>query len=227
MSGHFTPDLFGFLKDLRKHNDRDWFNANKARYERSARDPLLRFIAELGPGLAKLSAHFVADPRPAGGSMLRIHRDVRFSKDKSPYKTALMAHFGHDQGEEGATPALYLRLTPGDSAVGAGIWRPAPPALKLIRERIVADTKGWRHATSGRTLGRACAMAGESLKRPPPGFDPAHPCVEDLKRKDFALITSFDDAQVGSPRFLADVLSAYRSFKPFLGFLAGAVGLRL
>ena len=221
----FTAELFRFLTQLRKHNDRDWFAANKERYEREARDPLLRFIAELGPKLARLSRHFIADPSPTGGSMMRIYRDTRFAKDKSPYKTALMAHFQHDAGEEGATPAFFLRLEPGASAVGAGVWRPGPDALTRIRTRIVEDSKGWQRVTSGRTLGRNCAMAGESLKRPPPGFAADHPLIEDLKRKDFAVIVPLDDKRVASPAFMDDVMSAFRATAPFVGFLTRALGL--
>src|SRR5262249_35573341 len=156
---------------LKKHNQRDWFQANKERYERSVRDPFLRFVADLQPRLKQISPHFVADPSPVGGSMMRIYRDTRFSKDKTPYKTAVAAHFWHKKGKEGATPAFYLRLQPGDSSVGAGIWRPEPGALKRIRKAIVADEKIWQRITQGRDFRSTCGMAGESLKRPPPGFD--------------------------------------------------------
>jgi len=225
MAGYFSPDLFRFLRELRAHNDREWFTANKARYEREGRDPLLRFIVDLGPELARFAKHFVADPRPVGGSMMRIYRDTRFAKDKSPYKTALMAHFQHARGEEGATPGFYLRLEPGHSAVGAGIWRPEPGALKKIRKRIADDSKGWQRVTSGKTMGLSCGMAGESLKRPPPGFDPEHPCIEDIKRKDFAITVELDDKRIASPAFKGDVVKAYKAITPFVEFVTRAIGL--
>jgi uncharacterized protein (TIGR02453 family) len=221
----FTPELLRFLRELASHNNREWFNANKERYERSVRDPFLRFVADLQPRLKKISPHFVADPRPVGGSMMRIYRDTRFSKDKTPYKTAVMAHFWHAKGKEGATPAFYLRLQPGDSTVGAGIWHPEPGALKRIRKAIVDDSKTWKRIKEGRQLRSGCGMAGESLKRPPPGFDPNHPFVEDLKRKDFATTASLDDKRIASASFMDDLLDTFETMSPFLQFLTKTVGL--
>ena len=88
---HFSPELFNFLSELSAHNNRDWFQKNKQRYETQVRDPLLRFIADLGPGLHKINPHIVADPSTVRGSMMRIYRDIRFSKDKSLYKTLLVS----------------------------------------------------------------------------------------------------------------------------------------
>src|SRR5690349_22913139 len=102
---YFSPDLFKFLSELRSHNNRDWFQENKQRYETQVRDPMLRFIAELGPGLRKINPYIVANASPVRGSMMRIYRDIRFSEDKSPYKTFVAAHFWHEKGKEDATPA--------------------------------------------------------------------------------------------------------------------------
>jgi uncharacterized protein (TIGR02453 family) len=222
---HFTPELFRFLRELEAHNDRDWFLSNKARYEQSVRDPFLRFVADLRPRLKKISPHFIADPSPVGGSMMRIHRDTRFSKDKTPYKTAVMAHFRHDKGKEGATPAFFLRLRPGESTVGAGIWRPEPDALKRIRTAIAGNARSWQRIREGRELGSRCAMAGESLKRPPAGFDADHPHIEDLKRKDFATTLALDDKQVAGDDFLDELIDGFRATSPFLQFLTKAIGL--
>ena len=222
----FTPDLFRFLGELKAHNERDWFQKNKARYERSVRDPFLRFIADLGPRLKKISPEFVADPSPVGGSMMRIYRDTRFSKDKTPYKVAVAARFSHAKGKEGATPAFYLRVQPGDCSVGAGIWRPEPNALKRIRQAIVGETKRWQRITQRHDSRSGCGMAGESLRRAPLGFDPNHPCLEDIKRKDFATRAPLDDRRVTSPRFTDDVLDAFQATAPFVEFLTAAIGLK-
>src|SRR4051812_3733008 len=207
MSAYFTPELFRFLRELAKHNNRDWFQANKERYERSVRDPFLQFVADLQPRLKKISPHLVADPRPVGGSMMRIHRDIRFAKDKTPYKTAVMAHFWHDKGKEGATPAFYLRLQPGESAAGGGIWHPEPGALKKIRQAIAGESKRWQRIKDGREFRSSCGLAGESLKRPPPGFDAGHPLIEDIKRKDFAVTAPLDDKRVTSASFMDDLMA--------------------
>jgi uncharacterized protein (TIGR02453 family) len=223
--GYFTRDSLRFLEELRQHNERDWFQKNKERYERTLRDPFLRLIGDLGPPLKKIGPNFVADPRPVGGSMMRIYRDIRFSRDKSPYKTFVAAHFRHAKGKDGAAPGYYLRIEPGRSMVGAGIWRPEPQALKQIRDAIVADPKRWQRITSGQEFRSTCGMAGESLKRPPLGYDPDHPLIEALKRKDFATSSALEDRQVCGPDLMDAVISAMRTTAPFVQFLAQAVGL--
>lgn len=158
--------------------------------------------------------------------MMRIYRDIRFSRDKTPYKTSVAAHFWDSRGQQGATPAYYLHLEPGHSLIGAGIWRPEPAALKKIRDAIVADGKRWLRVTSGADFRSTCGMAGESLKRPPTGYDPQHPLIEDIKRKDFATSSALHDRQVCGPNFMKYVLDAFRASAPFVQFLSDAIGLR-
>ncbi len=221
---YFTPDLFGFLKDLRAHNNRDWFLNNKERYERSVRAPFLRLIGDLGPRLKKISPHFIADPRPVGGSMSHINRDTRFSKDKSPYKTAMFAHFHHEDGTEEATPAFYMHVEPGASTVGGGVWHPAAAPLKQIRDAIAKAPADWKRARSA-GVGPACSMAGgESLKRVPPGYDADHPFADDLRRKDFGLHMDLSDAQMVSAKLPAYIEEAFKASAPLLRFLCKATG---
>ena len=137
---YFTSDLFSFLSDLRRHNERGWFEQNKRRYEAIARDPALKFIADIGPRLAKISPYFVADPRPVGGSMMRIYRDIRFSEDKTPYKTGIGMHFWHQATNKGVGPAFYLHLEPRGCIAGGGIWRPDSIALKKF-ETVLQRTE--------------------------------------------------------------------------------------
>jgi uncharacterized protein (TIGR02453 family) len=222
---YFTRDSLKFLTELRTHNDRDWFQSNKERYETQVRDPMLRLITDLAPRLRKINPHMVADPRPTGGSMMRIYRDIRFSKDKSPYKTAVAAHFGHAKGEESAAPAYYMHIEPGRSLIGAGVWRPEPAALKKIRDAIVADSKRWQRVAAVGQRGSACKMAGESLQRVPRGYDPDHPLAEDLKRKDFTVARPLADREVVAPSFLALTLATFKQTAGFVEFLAEAVGL--
>jgi uncharacterized protein (TIGR02453 family) len=224
-STYFSHDSLQFLKELRRHNDREWFQRNKARYESQVRDPFLRLIADLGAPLKRINPHLMADPRPTGGSMMRIYRDIRFSPDKSPYKTFVAAHFEHSTAKDGGTPAYYLHFEPEHSSIGAGVWRPQPDALRKIREAIVADSKRWQRITSGVHFGSSCGMAGESLRRPPAGFDPQHPLIEDIKRKDYAVSLPLSDSQVYGPDLLDTVTGAFQATAPFMQFLAEAVGL--
>lgn len=223
--GFLTRELFQFLRELARNNNREWFQQNKDRYEAQVRDPVLRFIADVGPGIKKISPYFVADPAPVGGSMTRIYRDLRFSRDKRPYKTFIGVHFWHAKGSEGATPAFYLSLSPDRSSVGAGIWRPEPRALKRIRDAIVSEPTQWRRAISSREFRSSCGMAGESLKRPPRGYDSNHPFIEDIKRKDFAVSQPLAENRICSPGFRELLLEAFRASAPFTRFLALALGL--
>jgi uncharacterized protein (TIGR02453 family) len=223
---YFDAASLKFLRDLAKNNDREWFAAHKETYETRLKDPMLKFITDLGPRMAKISKAFVVDPRPTGGSMFRIYRDTRFAKDKSPYKTHVAAHFSHAGADaDGTAPGFYLSIEPGESMLGAGIWHPEPRALKGIRDAIVKDTKGWQKATSAAQWGSACGMSGESLKRPPPGYDPAHPAIEDLKRKDFAVHVRLTDKDVTSDKLMDTVIDGYRKSVPFVKFLSRAVGV--
>ena len=223
--GHFGPDFFRFLADLREHNDRRWFLDHKDRYEMAVRDPFLRFVADLGPLLRKLRPPFVADASPVGGSMMRIYRDIRFSRDKRLYKTAVAAHFYPANRRHQSAPALYLHLEPGKSSIGGGVWQPDPPSAKLIRDAIVHDPKRWRRITLKPNFKSTYRMTGESLRRAPRGYDAEGPLVDDLKRKNFIVTSRLADRQVTSNDFIKVVIDRYRTAMPMMRFLAESVGL--
>jgi uncharacterized protein (TIGR02453 family) len=223
MEQHFKPALFRFLKELAAENTRDWFNANKGRFEADLKDPALRFIVDFGPHLQKISPHFRADPRPVGGSLFRIYRDVRFSKDKSPYKTHAGLHFRHEAGKTAYTPGFYLHLQPGESFVGMGIWRPDNPTLKLIRDAIVADPAGWKKAVGGKDFTARFKVAGDSLKRPPKGYDPDHPLIDVLKLKDFTAFTTLTQKQITSRGFVEEFARLCKEGAPLVRFICGAL----
>jgi uncharacterized protein (TIGR02453 family) len=217
----FGPELFGFLAELREHNDRDWFAANKRRYEADLLEPALAFIEDFAPHLYAISPHLRADPRRVGGSLFRIYRDTRFSKDKTPYKTAAGIYFRHERSKEVRAPGFYLHLAPGDVFAGGGIWHPDTRTANAIRTAIAADADGWRAATAAVRLGQ-----GEALKRVPQGFDKDHPLAEDLKRKDFAAIEPLSEGEATAPHFLQRYARACESMAPLMRFLCGAVGVR-
>lgn len=128
-TSYFSPELFKFLRELKRHNNREWFQANKWRYEQFERDPFLRFIEAFRPRLSAISPNFIADAKPSGGSLLRIYRDMRFSKGQSPYQTMAAARFPHRAWKEVHAPGLYLHLEPQRSFLGAGLWHPDPDTL--------------------------------------------------------------------------------------------------
>ncbi len=220
---YFDKKLFNFLRELRKNNDRDWFKARKARFEQEARDPLLRFVADVGARLAKISPFIVADPRPIGGSVFRIYRDTRFSRDKSPYKTHLGAHFKHAAGKDVHTPGFYLHLEPGNVFAGTGIWHPDGKTLGKIRDAIVEDPAAYEKIISRKAFAESCTITGDRLKRPPRGYDKDHPLVEHLKLKDFTTITSFTEKDACAPDFMTRFVKICRTAAPFTRFIAGAI----
>lgn len=217
----FTPKTFRFLSELAENNDRGWFADNKARYEAEVKDPSLRFIEAFAPHLTKLSPHFMATPR----SLFRIHRDVRFSKDKRPYKTHAGIHFRHERSKDAHAPGFYLHVEPGQIFTGLGIWHPDGSALRKIREHIVAEPKAWKQAVGGKKFTDAFELGGDRLSRPPKGFDPEHPLIEDLKWKDFIGTRTLTQRFVTGPDLPAELTKLFRSGVPLMRFLCEALGV--
>jgi uncharacterized protein (TIGR02453 family) len=221
----FDKSLFSFLRALKKNNERDWFKANKPRYQAQVRDPALDFIAEFGTKIQGFAPHIVADPRPVGGSLFRIHRDTRFGKDKTPYKTHVGIHFRHEVAKDAHAPGYYLHLEPGNVFMGAGIWRPDGPTVKMIREAIVEEPGRYKKITKAKVFRESWKLSGDALKRPPRGFDAEHELVEELKRKDFIAIQNLKDNTPFEAGFLNDYVKACKSAKNWMAFLTEAIGL--
>ncbi|MEM9204199.1 MAG: DUF2461 domain-containing protein [Actinomycetota bacterium] len=228
MARHFTPDLFAFLRDLAANNDRAWFNENKARYESSVRQPALDFITDFVEPLETLSPYFVADSRTVGGSLFRIHRDTRFSKDKTPYKLNTGMHFRHERAKDAHAPGYYVHLQPRECFLGAGLWMPEPKVAQQIRLHIAEHRDEWFAATRSRPFTDHFSLGGESLKRPPRGVDvdPDDPLMEDLKRKSFIATGPLTQGDVTKADF-ADVLhERFAAAGPMMRVLCAAVGVK-
>ena len=220
---YFDRAFFRFLKDLEQNNQREWFQANKQRYEDDVRDPAQQFISDFGPQLRKISPHFLADPRPSGGSMFRIYRDTRFAKDKTPYKTHVGIQFRHKQGKDVHAPGFYLHLDPQGCFAGVGIWHPDSNALAEIRGAIDEQPRRWQKISGSKGFSDTFQLAGDSLKRAPKGYDPDHPLIDDLKRKDFIGVANFDAKTAGDPEFLMEYWKLCRKGGPMVEFLCDAV----
>jgi uncharacterized protein (TIGR02453 family) len=220
---YFTPELFRFLNDLNDNNDRAWFKANQQRYEDTVRQPALDFITDFSDRLAKISPHFVADSRTVGGSLFRIQRDTRFAKDKTPYKQNTGMHFRHERAKDAHAPGFYVHLQPGQCFMGVGLWRPETAVAYAIRERIAEHPAAWRRASRSKSFTEIFQLEGDSLKRPPKGFDPDHELMEDLKRKDFIATSKLTQGQVTSSGFMDLFEGHCKRSKPFMRFLCDAV----
>jgi len=221
----FDAALLKFLKQLAQNNNRDWFTAHKQEYERLVREPLLRFIRDFEPKLRSINPHLVADDRKSGGSLFRIHRDTRFSRDKSPYKPWAAMQFRHEAGKDVHAPGLYLHIQPGQVFAGCGIWHPDGEALAAIRGAIAEQPASWKKAIGARAFRETFTLAGDALKRPPRGYDPEHPFIDDLRRKDFIGVTNFTEKELLTEGFMNELARRMRASRPLMGFLAGALGL--
>ena len=217
-------DYFAFFNELKRNNNREWFNDNKPRFRESVQEPLAAFVEAMAPRLKKVSKHFVADPRLNGGSVFRIYKDVRFSKDKTPYKTHGAVQFRHARGKDAHAPGFYVHLAPDEVFFGGGIWHPPSPQLLQIREAIRDKPKPWKTATTGAAFKkRFKSLRGDGLKRPPRGFDADDPLIEDIKRKSFFAMKEGTLAQTKKPTFAGDVEAAFKDAKPLMKFLCDAV----
>lgn len=219
-----TSDLFRFLEELKANNDRIWFKSNQARFEQTVREPLLAFIAAFEEPLANISPSMLAIAKKSGGSMFRIYRDTRFSKDKSPYKTWAAVQFRHEAGRDAHAPCYYLHLAPGDVFVGAGIWHPDRAALDAIRVLIDEKPAKWVKARDAVLLA-GWDLEGDALKRIPRGYAAEHPLADDLRRKDFIAVRRLSEQDVVQSGFLQRYTDLCREPIELMKFLTEALGL--
>lgn len=225
MFSGFSPGTLTFFRQLQRNNNRDWFNANKETYLRDVLDPALELVEAMQPVLEKYSPCFQAVPKRSGGSVMRIYRDTRFSKDKTPYKTNLGIQFRHQAGKDVHAPGYYFHLAPDEIFFGVGIWKPANPVLHQIRDAIVEDPQRWLRLWKPKSFRETFRPVGDTLLRPPRGFDPDHPLIEDLKRKDHLVLTDLHSEQVLEAGLVKQLAGFIRTTRPWMQFLCDAQGL--
>lgn len=221
----FPADLFHFFGDLEKNNNRSWFNASKDRYIDSVVAPMSDFIIAMQPRLKAISHHYIADPKPHGGSMFRIYRDARFSRDKTPYKTHAACQFRHAAGKDVHAPGFYVQLGADEVFFGGGIWQPAGRELNRIRDFIADNVRSWARIRNAKKVLDAGGITGESLQRPPRGFDAEHVHIEDLKRKSFYIMTESKPAAAMKADFIDLVTEAFNRAAPLNRFICDALDL--
>lgn len=219
--GGFRPEALDFLVELALNNDRSWFGPRKAQYEALLKVPLEQLCSAVDEAFRARDLPLVADP---ARSPFRIYRDVRFAKDKSPYKTNVGASFPWigDGGGVGG----YFHLEPGGIFVGGGMWHPAPARLAAWRA-AVAEDPGRVHAAVDdpafvATFG---TVGGDRLKRAPAGFAPDHPDIELLKLKDVTFGQPLSDEDALGPGLPATIAATLANAVPLLRLLAGLPGV--
>ncbi len=221
----FETTTISFLEELAANNNRDWFGDNKPRYEEQVLDVAWRFIQSMQDPLAEIAPNFVALPTRVGGSLMRVYRDTRFSKNKTPYKTNVGIQFRHEQAKDVHSPGYYVHVDPDQVFVGVGMWRPDSVPLRGIRERIAARPAEWRRIIDSTRFKRHFSLGGESLKRPPRGFDSDHECIDDIKRKSFIAVKDMAVEDCIGPQFQRKVETAFKAGGDYMQFLCKAVGV--
>ena len=228
----FRPAGIAFFRALARNNTREWFQAHREDYEREVRAPLAALVEEMDVRFAELAPEIVGDPKR---SPFRIHRDVRFSSDKSPYKTNAACWFYHGDAGRGVGSTnphggagFYFHIEPGGSMIGGGIWMPPPPTLARIRERIDEDHRVLRRTLADPSVKRRFGSLDESamLTRMPRGFGDDHPASDLLRHRSFTVGRTLADAELFDPR-LPDLLARdYARLVPLVRWFNGALGLR-
>ncbi|MDE0422213.1 MAG: DUF2461 domain-containing protein [Gammaproteobacteria bacterium] len=221
----FGTATLGFLAELGDNNNRDWFQANKARYDTDVLEPALDFIVAVGDRLPTISRHLVAIPKRTGGSLMRVYRDTRFSKDKTPYKTNIGIQFRHEQAKDVHAPGLYFHLDNDECFLGVGMWHPERDALAAIRAAIMDNGASWKRVRDARPFRDVFELGGASLKRPPRGFPADHCYVDDLMRKDFIGTHRMAPGRAASPGLADEVFTLFAAGKGFMRFLCRALEL--
>lgn len=228
----FGPGALKFLRGLTRHNDREWFERHRAAYESEVRDPLRALVEEIDVRLARIAPELTGDPRR---SIFRIHRDVRFSKDKSPYKTNAACQFYHQdagrgagQDAEGAGAGLYFQIADGECFVAGGMWMPARPALEKIREAVADDPASLDRIVRAPTFRRRFGALSEEamLSRLPRGYADGHPAERWLRYKSFTASRMLTEREVTSPRLAAMIERDFGALVPLVRWLNGAIGYR-
>lgn len=226
MTSYFSDATFRFLRALARHNERAWFQAHKADYEAHVRTPFQRLLGDLQPALSTISPHYLADPKPVGGSLFRIQRDTRFAGDKAPYKPWQGARLFHERRRERPSPSFYLHLQPGHCFVGAGLWHPDTRTQRRVRQFIVDNPAGWKAAAHAPAFRRRFRRDdSDMLVRPPRGFPADFEFMDDLRHRNFVASRGLEDALFTGPRLRATLERDLASLAPLVDYLCAALDL--
>lgn len=226
----FGRGALTFLRQLKRNNRREWFLANREAYDNEILAPLKLLVEEVDVRFGHFAPEFIGDPRR---SIFRIYRDVRFSKDKSPYKTHAASWFkhrnaGHGVGSEthGGGAGFYFHLEPGGSLVAGGIWMPPRPTLNQLRDSIAAKPAEFAKSMKATAFKRRFGKLSEEamLTRLPRGFAPGHPAEQWLRFQSFTVHAMLSDDQVLDRRLADRVERDFRTMLPFVRWLNRALG---
>jgi uncharacterized protein (TIGR02453 family) len=211
----FGPDALPFLKALAFHQSKEWFEANRAAYESDLKTPMGDLVEDLAAAFAAAKIPLKGDRK---GSQFRIHRDVRFAKDKSPYKTNVGAVMTRTGGAKFEPGLFYVHVAPGNCMTAAGFYDPAPETLAKLRHAMVRAPKAWKQTLAKLDKAGLAPSADYALKRNPRGFEGIEDeaIVMALRLKSIVVSRPIADARIASPGLVGDLVDFARAALPLL-----------
>jgi uncharacterized protein (TIGR02453 family) len=213
----FPPEAMAFFRGLARNNRREWFLPRKHVFDESVKAPMVRLVEALNAALADFAPAYVTDPDKA---IYRVYRDVRFSNDKTPYKTHIAASFTRRGLARHCGAGFYFEVTAKEAGVGGGIYLAPPESLKAVRRHFAERHEDFRRLIAGRALRKLFGEPhGERLSRVPKGWPADHPAADLLRYKQCYLWSSLDGGLATTPRLYTELLARFRSMAPFLEFL--------
>jgi uncharacterized protein (TIGR02453 family) len=214
----FPAEGIKFLRDLKKNNNREWFAPRVETYKQKVRAPMLELVEALHRSMLKFAPNYVGEPPRC---LYRIYRDIRFSKDKTPYKTRVDALFWRNSLEKDEGAAYYISVSPENVFLGAGLYMPSPASLLAVRQHVAANANDFRSTfESKKVRTRMGELKGTRLTRMPKGFSADDPAAELLKHKQFVLSGTLTEPGLAtSPRLFRELVSRMEAVTPFVEFL--------
>jgi uncharacterized protein (TIGR02453 family) len=213
----FPKEGLQFLRSLKRHNNREWFQEHKGIYEKHVKQPLADLVEAIAGEFQQFAPEMIASPRT---SSYRIYRDTRFSKDKSPYKTHVAAVFPRSGLGKHEGAGFYIHIAPTELLIGGGLYMPLPEDLAAVREHIASDTKSFLAIVGNRQFRKLFGtVGGEQLARVPRGFPPDHPAADYLRNKQFLAGRNLEPEIATTPAFYRLVVETFKGMVPFVRFL--------
>ena len=213
----FPPEMIRFFRSLKRNNRRDWFQPRKHLYEQHVKAPMLDLVTALNGELVKFAPQFVTDPNKA---LFRIYRDIRFSADKTPYKTHAAASFWRRGADHTGAGGFYFSVSHDQIEIAGGIYHPSPETMLLVRSHIVENYPELRRILANKKARKLVGeLQGDELTRAPKGFDPQHPALDLIKKKDWILDIALDPSVATTPKLYSEILDRFRAMAPLIEFL--------
>ncbi len=216
-AAHLRPEALTFLRNLARHNDREWFTPRKAIFEAELKEPMLAIIRKVTDAMTEFAPNHV---RPAEKSLFRIYRDTRFSHDKRPYKTHVAAWWSHMGMEKTSGAGYYFQISPQGVVIAAGSYMPEKEQLAAIRHWLLDNHVEFRKLLQKPAVRKIFKeFEGEALTRPPKGFPCEHPAMDLIKCKQWGLSATLPAAAALETNFAATLIKHFKLLAPMVDAL--------